>query len=240
MKQFTKLFFLLLFFSPLLHANQQLIVVISEDMNSSTAILTRYELKNLDYKQVGQSFKVIIGRSGLAWGIGLDGLKNDSSTLYKKEGDGKSPAGIFNITTAFGYTATLQSKMPYINATDDLICVDDSDSKDYNKIVLKTQSDDPKSFEWMKRKDNLYEYGLVIEHNKEAKAQGGSCIFFHIKRKEETPTAGCTAMSRDELLALISWLDLSKKPKVIQIPRSKCLEAQDLFRGISCTAPILE
>lgn len=234
MKQIAKLFLPLSLTFNFAHASEQLILIVSDDFNNTHAVLTRYEKEQNSYKHIGEKIIVNIGRSGLAWGIGENGLTPKPDEPLKREGDGKAPAGIFKISKAFGYASTVKTKMPYLQADKELICVDDSNSRDYNKILDKSRSDDPKSFEWMKRDDDLYKIGLVVEHNSIAKKGAGSCIFFHIRKSEDAPTAGCSAMKEEDLDAIIKWLDPTKEPKVVQIPRSYCLQAQDLYNGIIC------
>jgi len=234
MKQITKLFLTLFLWGNLASANEQLVLIVSNDFNQTHGELTRYDKVNHHYQLVGQAHTVNLGRNGLAWGLGLYNFKTKPTEPVKREGDGKAPAGVFNITTAFGYDETAPTKMPYIQADKTLICVDDSLSKNYNKIVELNPTKKPKSFEWMKREDNLYQYGLVIAHNTQAKKQAGSCIFFHIRKSKDAPTAGCSAMKEEELLTLLKWLDPTKKPQVVQIPRSYCSQAQDLYPGIIC------
>ncbi len=234
MKQITKLFLPLFLTFNFAHASEQLILIVSDDFNNTHAVLTRYEKESDSFKQVGEKVIVNIGRNGLGWGIGESGFTPEANEPVKKEGDGKAPAGIFVISKAFGYAATNRTKMPYIQADRELICVDDTQSKDYNRILDKNSSDNPKSFEWMKREDDLYKIGLVVEHNSVAKKGAGSCIFFHIRKSEEAPTAGCSAMREQDLNTIIKWLDPAKKPKVVQIPRSYCSQAQDLYNGIVC------
>jgi len=234
MKQITKLFLPLLISMVSLEASQQLIVIISEDFNSSQAQMRLYEKEKKQFFTLGESTVVNIGRNGLGWGIGQSGLQPKDGEPFKREGDGKAPAGIFKISKAFGYAKRLQTKMPYIQADKELICVDDVSSKDYNKILELEKNNAPKSFEWMRRKDNLYKMGLVIEHNIEAKKGAGSCIFFHIQKAEDAPTAGCSAMSEVLLSSVIQWLDPKKEPLLLQIPKSHCNEAQQLFNGIIC------
>jgi len=234
MKQITKLFLPLFLTFGFAQASEQLILIVSDDFNTTHAVLTRYEKEQNSYKRIGEKIIVNIGRKGLAWGIGEPGFMPRVNDPVKQEGDGKAPAGIFKISKAFGYAEEMKTKMPYIQADKELICVDDSHSKDYNKILLKDKSDDPKSFEWMKRDDDLYKIGLVVEHNTGAKAGAGSCIFFHVQKSENAPTAGCSAMKEEDLETLIEWLDPAKEPKVVQIPRSYCSEAKYLYCGISC------
>ncbi len=234
MKQITKLFLALFLSLVSLSASEQLILIVSNDFDTDKATLTRYESIKGHYQHLGKMITVNIGRNGLGWGIGQEGFTPKRSEPVKKEGDGKAPAGIFKISKAFGYAKSSNTKMPYIQADKALICVDDSNSKDYNTILELNQSDNPKSFEWMRRKDNLYKYGLVVEHNDIAKKGAGSCIFFHIRKSENSPTAGCSAMKEEDLTNIIEWLDPEKEPIVVQIPKSYCSQAVVLFPGITC------
>ena len=71
----------------------------------------------------------------------------------------------------------------------------------------------------MKRDDDLYELGIVVEHNMHPFQKGrGSAIFLHVWRRADQPTAGCTAMSRADMLRLLQWLDPSGKPFLLQLP----------------------
>jgi len=234
MKQITKLFLpLFLTFAPL-SASEQLIFIISNDFDTDKASLTRYEYNKKYYHKVGRTISINIGRNGLGWGIGQAGFTPKVGEPVKHEGDGKAPAGIFKISEAFGYAKTIKTKMPYIQADNRLICVDDSNSKDYNSILDINTSNPPKSFEWMHRQDDLYKFGLVVEHNNIAKKGAGSCIFFHIQKSKDAPTAGCSAMREEDLSTIIQWLDPKKEPIVVQIPQSYCTQAIKLFPGISC------
>jgi len=234
MKQIAK-FFLPLFISFSSHAaSQQLIVIISNDFNDSLGEMRLYEKEQQSFSTIGTSIKVNLGRNGLGWGLGQPGLSIHQDEPHKQEGDGKAPAGIFKISKAFGYAPYLETKMPYIQADKQLICVDDIHSQDYNKILKLDPDNRPKSFEWMRRQDELYKIGLVIEHNREAKRGAGSCIFFHIQRSENAPTAGCSAMKEKDLETIIQWLDPKKEPLLVQIPLSHCSEVQELFKGVLC------
>ena len=65
----------------------------------------------------------------------------------------------------------------------------------------------------------LYEIGLVVNHNfPQPIPAKGSAIFFHIWRNCSSGTAGCTAMSYDNLERIIYWLDKVKNPVLIQLP----------------------
>ena len=210
---------------------QQALVVNSSSWSSSKGILQRFEKENADdWKAVGQSIPVTLGRNGTSWGRGLH--TKDGLSHFKQEGDGKAPAGIFKLGTSFGYSATAleQQNYPYKQATNRDYYVDDVTSADYNSWthIPDNQVNDPKplwkSTERMRRDDDLYEWGVEVKHNKNpVVAKAGSAIFMHIWKDSETTTAGCTAMSKSDMINILKWLDSSKNPVLIQAPTSEML-----------------
>jgi len=117
--------------------------------------------------------------------------------------------------------------MPYLYTSQNLICVDDSNSSFYNQIIEANGGE--KSFENMKRNDHQYELGIIVAHNQNAIKQRGSCIFLHVKKNKDAPTAGCTSMSLQEIKDIALWLDKEKNPILIQIPKSLSQEILKLF-----------
>jgi L,D-peptidoglycan transpeptidase YkuD (ErfK/YbiS/YcfS/YnhG family) len=203
----------------------QAVVVITKSWSSPTGTLQKFERTQDGWRIVGDDVAVTVGRNGLAWGRGLHQAVEDG--IEKVEGDGKAPAGVFSLGVAFGYDPLPPEGviLSYRQATDRDIFVDDPESLDYNRWVTISDelSDDPKSvwhsFERMKRDDHLYELGITIRHNVDPVMKGkGSAIFFHIWRDANTPTAGCTAMAKDDLSALMRWLDPNKNPIIIAAP----------------------
>jgi D-alanyl-D-alanine dipeptidase len=202
----------------------RLVVVITKDWSSSGGVLYCLEKKgNLWKKEF--SWKVIIGRNGLAWGIGLN--PDVIKTNGKREGDGKSPAGMFLIRKqVYGYARKLPftTKWSYTKVTKNFVGVDDSKSIYYNQIINKQDIGkiDWNSYEDMRRDDKLYKWVLMIEHNTNpAKAMMGSCIFIHLWRNANSTTSGCTAMSEKNILKLISWLSEGKDAVILQLPESE-------------------
>lgn len=205
----------------------QVLLVTSAGWNAASGSLRRLERDEQGkWRTAGREIPVSLGRSGMGWGRGLSLVAADLAGPRKQEGDGRSPAGIFSLGTAFGYAAASPGKSayPYRQATDRDYYVDDSDSSDYNRWVeLPVNSPPPdqlwKSFERMRRDDDLYEFGLVVEHNMNPiEPNGGSAIFLHVWAGPGKPTAGCTAMARDDLVPLLSWLDPQKQPLLVQTP----------------------
>ena len=195
---------------------KQLLVVTTKNWSTPNGMLQRYELTDKEWKKAGKAIKIKLGRNGLGWGIGLHTTPKDAK-IIKKEGDGKAPAGIFTLKQAFGYQPFVV-EYPYevYRATDH--CVDDVNSKFYNKIVDSTKVKiDYKSKEHMKFPKDYYKYGIVVNHNHIDEAGAvkgaGSCIFIHIKK---IPTAGCTVMTQREMKEVIRWLDVEKNPLLVQ------------------------
>jgi len=217
-----KSFLIQIIFPIFLFSSQQIILVVGDDFNSSAASLECFEDSSLIY-----STRVNLGTNGLGWGLGEKKLQQKESDPLKHEGDKRAPAGIFKLETLFGYEKDANYKLPYLHTSDDLICVDDSQSPFYNKII--TKKGDEKSFEYMKRKDNQYKYGVTVAHNRDAIALRGSCIFLHIEKERNHTTAGCTSMKEKDLKFIINWLDEKKNPILIQIPKTSSKEILQLY-----------
>ena len=204
---------------------KQLLVVTTENWSTKNGELQRFEKKENVWVKVGEALNVVIGRNGLGWGLGLHNIPQDAKQI-KKEGDGKAPAGLFSLKNAFGYKSTnFTMNFPYATYKTTDHCVDDSNSIWYNKIIDSTSTQkDYKSFEHMKLQNNLYKYGIVVNHNANQKAQAGSCIFMHIKNKSGKGTAGCTAMKEEEITKVLKWLKKESNPLLLQLPKEEQLK----------------
>ena len=218
-----KSFLITISLSILLYSSQQLVLVVANDFNTSKAKLECYEDGILRCDEID----VNIGKNGLGWGVGDVSLTHKASEPTKKEGDKKAPIGVFKLTNIFGYAPNSHYKLPYLHTSQNLICVDDSNSNFYNQIIEK--NGDEKSFEYMKRDDGQYELGIVVAHNQDAKSQAGSCIFLHVQKSENAGTAGCTSMRLEDLERVANWLDKSKNPILIQIPKKLSGEVIKLY-----------
>lgn len=208
--------------------SKQLILVISPDWSSPLAKLYLYERKDKTWVLVKACMSAVVGKKGMAWGIGLHLMEGfGGAAPLKQEGDLKAPAGIFTIGNSMGYADSLPflSLIPYREATENTIGVDDSASKYYNQIIDSTAVPDSlkhwKSFERMRRKDDLYKWLAVIEHNIGNIKGKGSLIFLHIWKRSDSGTAGCTATSEDNVLQILQWLDEAKKPIIVQLPANE-------------------
>jgi L,D-peptidoglycan transpeptidase YkuD (ErfK/YbiS/YcfS/YnhG family) len=212
-----------------LRASTQILVVTTQDWNGVDGTLQAYERPQArkKWKAVGEPISVVVGKKGLGWGAGVaaarDAGRRGAGGPIKQEGDGKSPAGIFRLSMAFGYSAQGQPgwKMPYLNLTSSVECVDDARSKFYNRVLDRASvSPDWNSSEQMLRPDGLYRWGLVVDHNAEPVTAGaGSCIFLHIWLGTGVGTTGCTAMAQEQLEGVLARLDPARRPLLVQLPR---------------------
>lgn len=215
--------------------SKQLIVVATPSWDAIDGRLQRFERASQPglWRPVGDPIPIVVGKSGLGWGIGLAATDDPdvraAQDPIKKEGDGKSPAGVFALGTAFGYAAQPLPglKFPYLTLTASVECVDDVRSKYYNRVVDRTTvAPDWNSSEHMRDTGESYRWGIVVDHNgmvegdkKTAPAPGGgSCIFLHIWYSAGRGTAGCTAMSQANLETLLLWLDPRRTPLLVQLP----------------------
>jgi len=217
-----KTFLISIIFPILLFSSQQILLVVADDFNTSTASLELFEEGSILF-----STKVNIGKNGLGWGLGEIALEQNIQEPLKKEGDKKAPAGVFKLFSSFGYKYSPNSSLPYLYADKQLICVDDSHSPFYNQIIM--QIGDEQSFEYMRRDDHQYKYGITVGHNLQQIKGRGSCIFLHIQKAQGIGTAGCTSMKEEDLKKILKILDKNKNPIFIQIPKSSSKEIKKLY-----------
>ena len=204
---------------------RQVVLVVTPGWTDSAGVIQRFERSGVEapWRAVTPVIPVTVGKTGLAWGRGLHPQVNDDGPI-KHEGDHKGPAGVFRLSSAFGYAKTAEGvRLPYVVATSTLECVDDPRSRFYNRVVDRAQvtGADWKSSEQMRRRDELYRWGIVVDHNDPRPTPGlGSCVFLHIWRAPKAPTVGCTAMSPDTVEQLVTWLDPAANPVLVQLPRA--------------------
>ena len=196
-------------------------VVVTTGIWSSTSGNARlYERKsqNAKWRSVGDRFPIVVGRSGLEW---AQDSAPEKATQFKKEGDGKSPAGLFPLTFVFGSAVKPeQLTFPYKRLESQTECVDDVNSTHYNRVVgrLQVGNFDWKSSEKMLEIGPQYDLGVFVAYNSYPVVRGnGSCIFLHIWKDASTPTSGCTAMDRTDLERIVAWIDPAKNPYLVQL-----------------------
>jgi L,D-peptidoglycan transpeptidase YkuD (ErfK/YbiS/YcfS/YnhG family) len=212
-----------------LHDATQLVLVTTPDWHSTNGTMQLFARSdaNTVWEKAGDAFPVVVGRSGLAWRA-LPGEAVGKQN-FKREGDGKSPAGIFRLTFAFGFAPRSEAgplHIPYRRIARTWKCVDDPESRYYNMVFDSTTVGEPdwNSAEDMRHIDPAYAWGVFVAHNTDPVVPGaGSCIFLHIWDGPRTTTSGCTAMEEWRMLEVICWLDSDAGPVLVQLPVSEYL-----------------
>lgn len=147
------------------------------------------------------------GRLILAHGVRRAALGRGGAAALKREGDGATPLGRFFIRQVLYRPDRMprpRTRFPiHAIRPNDGWCEDPADPN-YNRLVgLSPRS----SADRLTRDDTLYDLVIVLGYNDCPRVRGrGSAIFLHLARTGYLPTAGCIALSRRDLLALLSEL----------------------------------
>lgn len=172
-------------------------ILVVKSPNSFKAQITMCQLQGKKWDDI-QSYPGVIGKNGIA------------PMGEKKEGDLKTPAGLYPLGTAFG-TEPMAIKMDYKYITPDDKFIDDVTSAQYNTWVSGPTT--AKSFESMLI--TPYKMGAVIHYNMNPTIPGaGSAIFLHLWQSAETGTAGCVALDEQHLKTILQWLDKNQHPQI--------------------------
>ncbi|MEZ5300792.1 MAG: L,D-transpeptidase family protein [Verrucomicrobiales bacterium] len=209
---------------------RQLIVAKAPDWSSHRASLAVYERESAK-KPWKPAFKspipALLGRNGMAWGRGVKEFKG-GDIPPKREGDKKAPAGIFKVGAVFGYAKALPEgsdpRYPYRQVTEWDAWVDDPENPHYNRHYVANPKNVPAWFskQKMRHGDFAYAWLLEIRHNADPPVPGfGSAIFFHIRRGEDRPTAGCTTMKKEDLESILKWLRHGSDPHYVLLPAAE-------------------
>ena len=221
----------------------QLIVGITNGWSGNTAQLRRFTRTSGGWRSAdSEPFPAVLGPKGLAWGRGVHPIPEGASPKAakaplrtKREGDKRSPAGVFQLGSAYGYDAiwAARTKLKYVTVTAADLFVEDVGSEFYNRQI---RLDRPASTDWelsqqMEQTDPAHRLEVVVEHNTPSPIPGaGSAILLHIWRAEGKKfTTGCTAMSDSSIESIVAWLDPKAHPLYVLLPRSEYLARQDAW-----------
>jgi L,D-peptidoglycan transpeptidase YkuD (ErfK/YbiS/YcfS/YnhG family) len=138
----------------------------------------------------GATLPVALGRTGIR--------------ANKREGDGASPRGFFRLVRLWWRADRLpRPRVPFPARAiqrDDAWCEDPA-SRRYNRPI-KLLRDSSGDRLW--REDHLYDLLIELDHNTRPRVAGrGSAVFIHVARPGLLPTAGCVALHKNTLAALL-------------------------------------
>lgn len=172
-------------------AGQLLIVSVNKKSSSSA---------NVSFYTKGADSQWILDFSTVGY-IGKNGIGK------VKEGDKKSPTGLFKLSTAFGTAKKPEEvTIPYVEVNSSHWVVSDLNSKYYNQFVNASSRDDgypqtkevksdwnPSYGEQLCQYKSSYKYALIVDYNAERIPDKGSAIFVHCTSGKKY-TAGCVAI----------------------------------------------
>ena len=144
----------------------------------------------------GITYPCVIGVGGL---IPADG---------KWEGDQKTPMGVYPLRACYFRPDRIplppRTHLPRIElARNDGWC-DEALHPLYNQPI---KTPFPASHEALWRNDHAYDLIIPLGYNDAPVVAGrGSAIFLHVMHDNVSPTAGCIAMRRNDLLAILPYL----------------------------------
>ena len=157
------------------YTNQVMVVAVSDESTR----LCMYEREKGKWRLVLET-EAIIGKNGLG---------------KTREGDGKTPVGVFRFVKAFGILENPGAKIEYTQVDESDYWVDDSGSKYYNQFI----ENDKVESDWMSAEHILeygesYHYVLATSFNIEGIPGVGSAVFLHCTSAYAEATAGCVAI----------------------------------------------
>ena len=137
-------------------------------------------------------------------------------TRKKVEGDKCTPKGRYKFKYVFFRKERIKkifSKLKIIPIKKNFGWCDDINSKFYNKFI---QFPFKGSAEKLYIKENIYDIIVVIDYNlSPIRKKRGSAIFLHVAKKNYSPTLGCIALSKKDLIYLLSIINKNTFLKIL-------------------------
>lgn len=122
-----------------------------------------------------------------------------------REGDLKTPNGLFTMSKAFGINSNPGTSMAYRKVDGTWYWVSDPRSKYYNKFVTtKKVKRDWGEAERIIDYTTAYRYVLSVDYNKKCVPGKGSAIFLHCSTGG--PTAGCVSVPQSAMVKILKQI----------------------------------
>lgn len=132
--------------------------------------------------------------------VGKNGI-----TSNKREGDGKTPTGIYSFGQAFGVAGNPGTSRGWLQVNNNHYWVDDVNSPYYNKLVDAGQT----GIQWSSAEHLIgyptaYKYAIAVNYNTACTPGAGSAIFLHCSTGGST--AGCISVSQSNMIRILQSL----------------------------------
>ncbi len=183
----------------------QLIVVTSTEYKNTDAKLYCYSRENSDAQ-----WRLDLGP--IATKIGRGGLAPYGEM---SEWGAMSPQGEYDLGYLFGVApqAPEGCRLAYRQITTHDFWIDEAEDPNYNHWV---SGEEPEaSHERLILGDWRYDLVIPMHYNiNPTVPKRGSAIFFHLWKDENTATGGCVAISRENMEAVLRWMDPKRRPRM--------------------------
>ena len=134
----------------------------------------------------------------------------------KREGDMATPVGAWPLRRLYfrpDRIAAPDTDLPVTALTMDMGWCDDPDDPAYNRPVHLPYAG---RHEEMWREDGLYDLVVELGHNDAPPIpHHGSAVFLHLREGDTSHTAGCVAVARQDLLALLRAADTDTVLRIV-------------------------
>jgi L,D-peptidoglycan transpeptidase YkuD (ErfK/YbiS/YcfS/YnhG family) len=142
--------------------------------------------------------------------LGKNGIKKKV-----KEGDNITPIGIFKIIKIYyrhDKIKNLKTSIKKKKIKKNMGWCDDPKSNFYNQQV---KLPNKFNYERLYRNDRIYDLLVILNYNTNPVIKNkGSGIFIHIAKKNYSPTKGCIALRKKNLLELLKTINQKTKIKI--------------------------
>jgi L,D-peptidoglycan transpeptidase YkuD (ErfK/YbiS/YcfS/YnhG family) len=179
----------------------QVVTVLADRPGATTGQLVAWERRSGGWTPVLGPVPAQLGSRGV-------GTASETST--------RTPAGTFGLTEAFGRLGDPGTALPYRKVDRKDWWVSDVRSRLYNQHTRCAAGSCPfneAAGENLYAQGAVYDHAVVIDYNRPRVTPGaGSAFFLHISNGR--PTAGCVAVDRGSLTALMRWLTPTAGPLI--------------------------
>jgi L,D-peptidoglycan transpeptidase YkuD (ErfK/YbiS/YcfS/YnhG family) len=180
--------------------SSQVVTVVAPSAGATRAQLTAWQRGPTGWTAVLGPVTARVGSAGV-------GQASETST--------RTPAGTFTLSEAFGRSGNPGTALPYRVIDTQDWWVSDVASPLYNQHTRCAPGScpfDESAGENLWAEGSVYDLAVVIDYNRGGTPGAGSAFFLHVSNG--APTAGCVAIDRGSLAALMRWLTPGARPLI--------------------------
>lgn len=207
---------------PLVTGSRQVLLVVGDNASPSDSRFVRVWLLERDVDSTRGALGSTAWRTTFGPIPGVIGAGGFASPGEKREGDKRTPSGVFTITEAFGVfpiDETFRPRLAYTRITTRHQWCEDPSSPNYNSWVVLPEAKSPL---WSPQEAEIMRLGVVIDYNRPPTSPVvpgiGSGIFIHAADADSPSSAGtlgCLGLTPTDLRRVVLALDPARRPAVV-------------------------